>query len=98
MYLYVFVLFTQNILIQDTYKLVAMAKIRWHQDHSEKARLPEPVEIWCNDLFKPHHPASFMPIVHIHSTCVSCEIEINNEKVLAINLCMYTGQKYFCSI
>lgn len=79
--------FTQNILIEDSYQLVPMAKIKWLQDHPEKSRLPEPVEIWCNEMFKPHGPASFMPIVRIYDTCVSCEIEINNEMVLAINPC-----------
>ena len=64
-----------------------MAKIKWLQDHPEKSRLPEPVKIFCNDMFKSHGPASFMPIVRIYDTCVSCEIEINNETVLAINPC-----------
>ena len=77
--------FTQNILIEDKYEVVAMAKIKWYQDHPDKAKLSHPVEIWCGKLFKPFGPASFMPIIRIYDTCVSCEIEINNEKVLAIN-------------
>ena len=42
--------FLHNILIEDTYKLIVMAKIKWLQDHPEKSRLPEPVKILCNDV------------------------------------------------
>ena len=46
--------FIQNILIHDVYKQVAMAKIKWIQDHPEKARLPKPIEIWYNELYTSH--------------------------------------------
>ena len=64
-----------------------MVNIKWYQEHPDKEKLSKPIEIWCNQLFKPFGPASFMPIIHIHivATCVNCEIELNNEKVLANN-------------
>ena len=77
--------FTQKVLIKDSYKEVAMVKMRWYQEHPDKEKLSKPIEIWCNQLSKPFGPASFMPITRIHSICVTCEIELNNEKVLAIN-------------
>ena len=55
------------------------------QEHPDKEKLSKPIEIWCNQPFKPFGLASFMSTIRIHSTCVSCEIELNNEKVLAIN-------------
>ena len=45
----------------------------------------KPVEIWCNDLYKPCGPATFMPLEKIKEVCVTCELMLSNEQVLAIN-------------
>ena len=67
--------FTQNILIGDKYEVVTMARIKWFQDHPDKEKLSRPIEIWSVKLFKPFGPATFMPIIRIYDTCVSCEVE-----------------------
>jgi len=77
--------FTQCLLVGSEYKEVKMAKIKWFQEHHARFYMYKPVEIWCNDLYKPCGPATFMPLNKIREVCVTCEITINNEKVLALN-------------
>lgn len=62
-----------------------MAHVKWFQDHDDKHSFLDPVEIWCKDMFKPLGPASFIPIEKISEVCVTCNLTIDGESVIAIN-------------
>ena len=62
-----------------------MAHINWYQNHPEKYKLPEPIQVWCSSLYKSFGPASFIPLMRIYQICASCEVKLNHERVLLIN-------------
>ena len=72
-------------MIDDEYKEVCMAKVLWFEHPVETATLPGAVGLWCRTLFKPFGPASFMSITRIKKTCITCELTIGREPVLAVN-------------
>ena len=72
-------------MIDENYIEVKMAYIKWFQEHAARHCIFKPVEIWCNGLFKPCGPASFMPVEKIQEICVTCDILINDELVTAVN-------------
>jgi len=78
--------FSQNILIDQQYKEVVMVKVRWFQEHQYRdiQRL-ELFEIWSNDLYKLHGPASYMPLIRVHEVCATCITNIDGESVLLVN-------------
>lgn len=77
--------FSQRLLIGHCYKEVIMVKVKWLQDHPEKEALKHHIQLWCNNLFKPFGPASFMPLMRVHEICVGCKIDFKGEHLLAIN-------------
>ena len=77
--------FSQCLLVGTEYKELKMAKLKWFQEHDARFHMCKPAEIWCNDLYKPCGPTTFMPLEKIKEVCVTCEITLNNEQVLAIN-------------
>jgi len=75
-------------MVGDDYKEVKMVRIKWFQEHTVRSaddRFLHPVEVWCYDLYKPFGPASFMPIEKIKEVCITCEIIVDGEYVLAVN-------------
>ena len=40
------------------------------------------MEIWSNDLYKLHGPASYMPLTRVHEVYATCIININDNVVL----------------
>ena len=71
--------------MDNEYKEVCMAKVLWFEHPAETASLPGPVGLWCRTLFKPFGPASFIPITRIKEICITCELTIGGEPVLAVN-------------
>lgn len=43
----------------------------------------KPVEIW-SDMFRPTGPASFIPVEKIVDVCVTCNMSVNDEVVIAV--------------
>ena len=56
-----------------------------YQDHPEKYKLSEPIQVWCSLLHEPLGPASFIPLMRIYQICASCEVKLNHKRVLLIN-------------
>ena len=80
--------FSQRLLVgndHESYVEVSMAHVKWFQEHNARYSFLDPVEIWCNDMFKPFGPASFIPIEKISEVCVTCDLSIDGENVIAIN-------------
>ena len=78
--------FSQNILIEQQLKEVVMVKVRWFQEHQNRnVQHLEHVEIWSNDLYKSHGPASFMPLMRVYQVCATCIINVDGENVLLVN-------------
>lgn len=80
--------FSQRLLVnndQEKYVEVSMAHVKWFQEHDAKHSFLDPVEIWCKDIFKPFGPASFIPVEKISEVCVTCNLTIDGESVIAIN-------------
>ena len=57
-----------------------MVKMKWFQEHPDKEKLSKPIEI--------NYSSHLVQQVYANNTYTQfgCEIELNNEKVLAINL------------
>lgn len=77
--------FSQRILVGNDYADINMAHIKWFQEHDAREKYLNPVQIWCSGLFKPFGPASFIPVEKIQEVCLSCDVSINDEVVIAIN-------------
>ena len=80
--------FSQILLVgndHESYVEVSMAHVKWFQERDARYSFLDPVEIWCNDMFKPFGPASFIPVEKISEVCVTCDLSIDCENVIAIN-------------
>ena len=64
---------------------LCLAKVLWFEHPVETASLPGSVGLWCRTLLKPFGPASFIPITRIKEICITCELTIGGEPVLAVN-------------
>ena len=79
--------FSQKLQVGDdlnNYVETKMACVRWFQEHSTRNSFMKPVEIW-SDMFRPFGPASFIPIDRILDVCVTCNMTVNDEIVIAVN-------------
>jgi len=56
-----------------------MAKLKWLQEHPDRWKFGEPVEIWYNECFQPIGPISFIPLLCIHQLYIACKRDINDE-------------------
>ena len=58
--------FSQRLLVGNDHEsyveVISMAHVKWFQEHDARYSFLDPVEIWCNDMFKPFGPASFIPM------------------------------------
>ena len=80
--------FSQRLLVgndHESYVEVSMAHVKWFQEHDARYSFLDPVESWCNDVFKPFGPASFIPVEKIYEVCITCDLSIDGENVIAIN-------------
>jgi len=62
-----------------------MVKVSWFEEHPKKTSLIQPIEVWCSNFSVPLGPVSFMPVMSIHHFCIARPMEIDRERVLAIN-------------
>jgi len=78
--------FSQNVKIEEQFVEILMVKVRWFQEHQYRSLDQiEPVEVWCNELYKLQGPASYMPLIRVHDVCATCVISIDRENVLLVN-------------
>ena len=73
------------VLVSEEYVEVNMACVKCFQEHDARNTSSKPIEIWRHDLFKPFGPISFLPIENIQEVCVTCDILVNDEVVIAVN-------------
>ena len=59
-----------------------MAHVKWFQEHNARYSFLDPVEIWCNDMFKLFEQASFIPVEKISEVCVTCDLSIDGENTM----------------
>ena len=77
--------FSQRLILANEHFVeVSMAHVKWFQEHNARHDFMEPVEIWYN-MFKPFGLASFIPIEKICETCITCNLLMDGESVIAIN-------------
>ena len=78
--------FSQNVMIGEQFKEILMIKVKWFQEHQcRNIDHIEPVEIWCNELYKLQGPASYIPLIRVHDVCATCVVSIDHENVLLVN-------------
>ena len=78
---------------------ICMAKVQWFEHPIESTTLQGQLQFWCATLTKPFGPASFLPVTRIKQVCISCELNIGTDTIIAVDCvslipCMMTHDNH----